>query len=410
MGGTCCCQGENDRTRTERPIPDSEYVGQERPFQIGPLEAKVAAHPQVRTKNGKKGTYYALEQTFAVVRHADRMDHEESEWNGFAERERFPNDTPLSSKGHPHAKRVAETFKQMKKGFGLVISSPYLRCAQTAANIAQALNVPVQFDLDVGEIFDNVSMEGDIDGKEQHRSPEELDVYLKEYPDVTFIRDGNGRIKVEGKLQRFPEGAQRARMRFTYKVKKLVQRAVTELMSIVIVTHGDAVAAVVGMLRPEWNIGNIPYASFAVASRQIKVLESQSEAICADGMSVFNNTAQWDLKTSSGLQYFMKGRAEKRQSVVQHEKHIKQMNNMADEIQTDYQLTQSVEEPENKDDLYKEALADLGATGEDAEAFMDGMQMMDSIQVERIERGKSRCDTNTSNLYIPPVEDGDPPS
>merc|ERR1712098_623989 len=102
--------------------------------------------------------------------------------------------------------------------------------------------IPIHFDLDLGEVFDNDSMRGDIAGKMQHRHPAELKrQLLVDFPEVEYVCDENGLPKIEGELQHFPEPFQGVRMRFCYKVKKLLQRAASELMSIVIVTHGDAV-------------------------------------------------------------------------------------------------------------------------------------------------------------------------
>lgn len=40
------------------------------------------------------------------------------------------------------------------RDFSCIISSPYLRCAQTACCVAKKLNLMVRFDLDFGEVFD----------------------------------------------------------------------------------------------------------------------------------------------------------------------------------------------------------------------------------------------------------------
>ena len=95
--------------------------------------------------------------------------------------------------------------------FGLIVSSPYLRCAQTASRIAQVLKVPIQFDLDLGEVFDRASMVGNVEGP-QHRGPAELELQLKkDFPDVVFIRSSSeametaGEINIAGNQQTFPE-------------------------------------------------------------------------------------------------------------------------------------------------------------------------------------------------------------
>merc|ERR1712228_1074972 len=104
-----------------------------------------------------------------------------------------------------------------------------------------------------------------------------------------WIRDSEGRIKVEGKLQKWPENFDRARMRYCYKVKKLVQKAASELMSIVIVTHGDALAAVVGLMKENWNIGKVDYTSYAICSRQVKVMEKGTNTNVAADEPIYVN-------------------------------------------------------------------------------------------------------------------------
>merc|ERR1711972_1006674 len=100
-------------------------------------------------KLGKE--FYSLSQCFALVRHGDRLDHT-PEWKSFKDARRWPNDTPLTESGHKHATEVGQHLKKSGKPFGLIVSSPYFRCAQTASRIAQELRLPVHFDLDVGEV------------------------------------------------------------------------------------------------------------------------------------------------------------------------------------------------------------------------------------------------------------------
>jgi broad specificity phosphatase PhoE len=248
------------------PIPDDGKIVSDR-------EGKLRAHPWVRfRKSATDGDSYLFTQSFAVVRHADRLDHTDA-WRDSPDRHRYPNDTPLTAGGHDNAIRAAKELQQSGTKFSLIVASPYLRCAQTAARIAQVLDLPIHFDLDLGEIFDNESMPGDINGKPQHRPPGELEAYLSPtFPDVKYHRH-EGEIKIEGKLQQFPEAFKLARMRYCYKVKKLLQKATSELMSIIIVTHGDAVAAVTTLLREQWQLMKVPYTAYVFCTREVPVFD-----------------------------------------------------------------------------------------------------------------------------------------
>ena len=54
--------------------------------------------------------------------------------------------------------------------------------------IAQVLKLPIQFDLDLGEVFDRASLVGNVEGP-QHRGPGELEAQLKkDFPDVKTVR------------------------------------------------------------------------------------------------------------------------------------------------------------------------------------------------------------------------------
>lgn len=271
------------------------------PTGVSPVEAQVIKHEHVKFVEDVNGDgSYSLEQFFAIVRHADRLDRTPA-WESYAGREAFPNDTPLSQDGHGHASNVGKELKDMEKPFGLIIASPYLRCAQTASRIAQELQLPVQFDLDLGEVFDRDCMGPNAKGP-QHRNPDDLEAELKpDFPDVAWIRDENNAIKIEGRQQEFPESLDDARMRFVFKVQQLVQKAASELMSLVIVTHGDALGAVLGMIRYDWKIQRVPYASYAVASRQVAVLDKGSLELKTEE-PVYEQPEQWNLQLSEGVE------------------------------------------------------------------------------------------------------------
>lgn len=314
------------------------------------IEASVSKHPQVELIDDCKGsTAYALNQHFAIVRHADRLDRTD-DWGTYPEREAWPNDTPLSEIGHENAINTGLALKKSGKPFGLIIASPYLRCAQTASRIAQILKCPIQLDLDFGEVFDRSSMVGKITGP-QHRDPEELEALLKaDFPDVVYIRALDQKIKIEGTQQTFPESLDAARMRFCFKTQQVLQQAASKLMSTVVVTHGDALGAVIGMMQKDWKIKHVPYASFALASRQVMVLEKGSMETKSDE-PVFDH--KWDIEVSEGLEYEEVHPASRKRAYAVRQHEIKKMRANSNELETLYFSEKQVE-------CFVKALTNLG--------------------------------------------------
>mmetsp|Transcript_15240 Transcript_15240/g.23719 ORF Transcript_15240/g.23719 Transcript_15240/m.23719 type:complete len:224 (+) Transcript_15240:27-698(+) len=80
-----------------------------------------------------------------VVRHAEREDYSKSNW--MAE---YPylhsSDPPLADKGFRQAKATAQRFlddELLRPLPGVIITSPYIRCVQTANEIATVLDVSI---------------------------------------------------------------------------------------------------------------------------------------------------------------------------------------------------------------------------------------------------------------------------
>jgi broad specificity phosphatase PhoE len=309
-------------------------------------EAEISKHAEVEEQ--KTGcclcqtTNYMFNQGFAIVRHADRLDHT-PDWASYPEREAYPNDTPLAEIGFKHAAEVAQVLQDEGRKWKVIVCSPYYRCAQTASVIAKKLQIPIHFDLDLGEVFDRISMVGECKGKPQHRPPDVLEKKLKEREEfregVEYIRDDKGKIIVEGKLQKFPEPFEGARMRYCYKVKKLVQQASAELNSIIIVTHGDAVAAVVGMLKETWIVKHIPYTAYVIGSRKVKVMEKGKGKIL-DEEPVYVHPEQWSLKMHPDLKHEDVAKKDLNKAHKLHEKEMEEMNKNRSHIKTGmYTLT-----------------------------------------------------------------------
>jgi broad specificity phosphatase PhoE len=88
--------------------------------------------------------------TIWILRHGDRHDFIHPEWFNTAERRYDP---PLADSGHRQAQQLAHQFHTDPKFKGIkhIFCSPFLRTIQTAAPIAQALNLPIKLEAGLGE-------------------------------------------------------------------------------------------------------------------------------------------------------------------------------------------------------------------------------------------------------------------
>merc|ERR1719428_578933 len=102
-----------------------------------------------------------------VMRHAERDDcvWDSTHWLLSTAFQKWPVDPPLSKEGIEHAKKVGENLCSNEKiqdfQHIIVISSPYLRCVQTAAEICCSFdNSSIYIDNQIGEIW-NPDVVGD---------------------------------------------------------------------------------------------------------------------------------------------------------------------------------------------------------------------------------------------------------
>eukprot|EP00746_Dinoflagellata_sp_MGD_P016339 gnl/MRDRNA2_/MRDRNA2_136834_c0_seq1.p1 gnl/MRDRNA2_/MRDRNA2_136834_c0~~gnl/MRDRNA2_/MRDRNA2_136834_c0_seq1.p1 ORF type:complete len:617 (+),score=116.61 gnl/MRDRNA2_/MRDRNA2_136834_c0_seq1:157-2007(+) len=215
------------------------------------------------------------QQLCAVVRHGERADTV-FEKNGWCHSEDFklhPNDPPLTTAGKKQAKRVGEILhRRMSDGtsFHIVVTSPYLRCVQTAIEICCALgrDVPLLVDYEMGEIYGPDTM-GDI--QPNRRSWEYLSNYCAQH-------DVKVRRRPIGKWPEWPEMLRNARARYANRYLKYVQRSLKVRRNFVLVTHGDAVAAALTVMPSSKDkyIEGVDFCGFFIACRQIDPVEPKA--------------------------------------------------------------------------------------------------------------------------------------
>lgn len=73
-----------------------------------------------------------------LARHGSRQDFVDPAWHQTADR---PHDPPLSEEGLIQVRQLAK--RMQPEGISAIFSSPFLRCIQTAAPIAELLNLPI---------------------------------------------------------------------------------------------------------------------------------------------------------------------------------------------------------------------------------------------------------------------------
>ncbi|MEJ2144251.1 MAG: histidine phosphatase family protein [Acidobacteriota bacterium] len=83
-----------------------------------------------------------------ITRHGNRLDFVDPNWVKCAT---FPFDPPLSSDGIEQARQTAAALQGT--GISRVVSSPFLRCIQTAVEIVDALDVPIVLEWGLSEWF-----------------------------------------------------------------------------------------------------------------------------------------------------------------------------------------------------------------------------------------------------------------
>merc|ERR1712110_1006560 len=83
-------------------------------------------------------------QTIVVLRHSERLDHVDHNYKATPVGIEWPFDSPLTDRGIQLAKDTAKELMEVHKRakFHCIVSSPYHRCMQTAAEVCNHLDLP----------------------------------------------------------------------------------------------------------------------------------------------------------------------------------------------------------------------------------------------------------------------------
>jgi len=205
--------------------------------------------------------------TCAVVRHAERADSNpwEAQEAGHIFLSDWQLDPSLSLAGLQHSSKLGADLLKASGGaparFGIVVSSPYLRCVQTAVQICKALGPDVALLLDnqLGEVYGTETM-GDA----------EPETVLRPFAEIQQFCQAQGVQlcpRVLGRWPSWPERRPAARVRLLQRFLRYLHRSMVTRRNCVLVTHGDGVAAMLNAMPVLSNrvVRHVDFGGFFVA-------------------------------------------------------------------------------------------------------------------------------------------------
>ncbi|CAJ1428172.1 unnamed protein product [Effrenium voratum] len=160
-------------------------------------------------------------------------------------------------------RRISSFAEQKGTSFHVVVCSPYARCVQTAVKICKQLGpgVKMLIDLSLGEIY-GPSVMGEVEPR----------AHLRSFSAAVDYCNANGVSVVRrfvGDSPVWPESLQDARRRFALRFLQYLQRGVTAKRNFVIITHGDCIGSVMGIMPDQQDrmVEKVDYGAIILGSR-----------------------------------------------------------------------------------------------------------------------------------------------
>lgn len=245
----------------------------------GSTKAKPAKGGCCGFLGGKKKK--AFDQTLVVLRHSERRDYVDREWKFSEEGKAWPFDAPLTDRGVSLAQEVAKELAALHEtaNFCGVVTSPYRRCLETAAEVAKLLKLSVIIDQELGEVW----------GKEmpEEPCPFRTGVELKQMVEGLGIKARNprldesqgGGLKLFGKkFVKWPETLDDSKTRFLVRIRTYIEESLKDEKNYILVTHADAVAAALQMMQ--WgnaDVQNLDFCARLIAQRTVQQKDKEKE-------------------------------------------------------------------------------------------------------------------------------------
>eukprot|EP01064_Diplonema_japonicum_P003414 TRINITY_DN12200_c0_g1_i1.p1 TRINITY_DN12200_c0_g1~~TRINITY_DN12200_c0_g1_i1.p1 ORF type:complete len:289 (+),score=52.79 TRINITY_DN12200_c0_g1_i1:41-868(+) len=210
------------------------------------------------------------EQFVYTVRHGEREDAVDDNWVKLSDR---PYDPPLTADGRQQAKEVATKLLQLPRNEtpNVVISSPYIRCLQTAAIIYHELKkgssdeVPIASKIivhhDLSEVQEPRTLSSTVRPEFEDDKVEAavLTVLKGLAEDGVFSESDLPNVVVHGIQPPFPESHRQANARYDHAFTDILP---SSRQNTVLVTHGIAIGRSITSLSPNSVVYKANYCSF----------------------------------------------------------------------------------------------------------------------------------------------------
>jgi len=239
----------------------------------------------------------------AVVRHGERADQANPKmWFRSMLGKRYPFDPPLTLAGQKQAKAVGKELFSMYNGdFSMVVSSPFIRCIETAIEICRVFNVSLCIDRELGEIFSPTYFGTWQEPGPPLRTAEEIAAYIPHDVRIAGV-DDEGKLTVDGFIGDAPSWPEKnGKVRLAARVEQLTEKAVKlGGANLILVTHGDCVAGCLALglasQRKEPTaptVSKVPYCGYVILERPIQADAEPKGLLDPDaGWSVYNGHNQ----------------------------------------------------------------------------------------------------------------------
>lgn len=216
-------------------------------------------------------SYLRTTQVCCVARHAERADSAFALYRGapYVQSEdyaQYPFDPPLSDDGERGALELAQEVKEcterLETTIHVVVASPFLRCAQTAAVICRELgpSTILMFDESCGEIYGDAIF-----------GPTQPDVVHRDFSLLVEDCKARGVTRIApvcvGSKPHWGETLQDGRQRFNEAFLGYVHRGTEKTRNFLVVTHADCVAAAATLLPGARDISKVHPGAVLIAQR-----------------------------------------------------------------------------------------------------------------------------------------------
>eukprot|EP00850_Spirogloea_muscicola_P018486 SM000170S02658 [mRNA] locus=s170:65371:66694:+ [translate_table: standard] len=219
------------------------------------------------------------------MRHGERADDADPAWAPAADR---PWDPPLTARGAAQARAAGEALGAAGLGITRVVTSPFLRCVQTTAQVLAGLaaaaeragggqpqpDVRVSIDCGLGEIMSPRAIRSPPSTR--GRDDNDPAVWLAPLADLeallpTDSLDRSVRPLLD-QLPAFPEVEVMSHMRFANAFEAIADQFPNE--NILCISHGEGVSVSVSRLVPV-TVYTVAYCGYSVTQRPIFLLHPE---------------------------------------------------------------------------------------------------------------------------------------